>query len=184
MTIKTCSLPGLLILEPRVFQDDRGYFFESYRQSNFSELGLDVSFVQDNESKSKKGVLRGLHFQTENPQGKLVRVIQGEVFDVAVDLRQGSPTFGQWEGVLLTEENKTQFYIPPGFGHGFLVLSNEAIFTYKCTTYYDPASDSGILWNDPAIGINWPLDQIPLPSLSPKDLCLKPLRETNIPFIY
>ncbi len=184
MNVKTCNIPGLLILEPQVFQDDRGYFFESFRLSDFIKRGLDISFVQDNESKSKKGVLRGLHFQTNNPQGKLVRVIKGEVFDVAVDVRKGSPTFGQWESVLLTAENKTQFYIPPGFAHGFMVLSDEAIFSYKCTTYYDPASDNGILWNDPAINIQWPLAQIPTPSLSPKDLCLKPLKETNIPFIY
>ncbi len=184
MNVKTCILPGLLILEPQVFQDERGYFFESYRQSNFLELGLNLTFVQDNESKSKRGVLRGLHFQAQNPQGKLVRVIQGEVFDVAVDIRQGSPTYGQWESVLITAENKTQFYIPPGFAHGFLVLSEDAIFSYKCTTYYDPSSDSGILWDDPDIDIKWPLELIGEPSLSPKDQQLKRLCETKSPFTY
>ncbi len=154
--IKT-EIDGVYIIEPSVFGDDRGYFMETYNYQEFKEAGLDMVFVQDNESKSKKGVLRGLHFQTRNSQGKLVRVIEGEVFDVAVDLREGSKTFGKWTGVVLNTENKRQFYIPEGFAHGFLVLSDEAKFVYKCTNFYDPSSEGGVIWNDPDIGIDWPL---------------------------
>lgn len=166
--IKT-SIEGVYIIEPTVFGDHRGYFMESYSKHDFEEAGLTMNFVQDNESKSKKGVLRGLHFQTKHTQGKLVRVVEGEVFDVAVDLRAGSPTFGKWEGVTLTAENKRQFYIPEGFAHGFLVLSETATFQYKCTDYYAPEYDGGILWNDPAIGIEWPLEGIEEVLLSDKD---------------
>ena len=184
--IKT-TIPDLYIIEPTVFGDHRGYFMESYSKRDFDEAGLTMDFVQDNESKSTKGVLRGLHFQTKHTQGKLVRVIEGEVYDVAVDLREGSPTFGKWEGILLTAENKKQFYVPQGFAHGFLVLSEEAIFTYKCTDYYTPEYDSGVIWNDPDIGIEWPLEGIDEVLLSDKDKkqqTLKEFKEKDNPFIY
>ncbi len=154
--IKT-PIEGITVIEPTVFGDNRGYFMETYQYEDFKAAGLDMVFVQDNQSKSKKGVLRGLHYQTRNSQGKLVRVIKGEVYDVAVDLRQNSETFGKYFGVLLSEENKKQFYIPEGFAHGFLVLSDEAEFVYKCTNYYDPTSEAGLMWNDPDIGIEWPV---------------------------
>lgn len=152
------EIEGLYIIEPKVFGDERGYFFESYHQKDFHEAGLDMVFVQDNQSMSCKGVLRGLHFQKKFPQGKLVRVIRGEVFDVAVDIRSGSKTFGQWFGVILSAENKKQFYVSEGFAHGFVVLSEEAEFAYKCTDFYRPDDESGILWNDPDIGIDWPIE--------------------------
>ncbi len=150
-------IEGVYVISPTVFGDDRGYFMETYQYEEFAAAGLDMTFVQDNQSKSKRGVLRGLHFQTRNPQGKLVRVIRGEVYDVAVDIRKGSPTFGQHFGVLLSEENKKQFYIPEGFAHGFLVTSETAEFVYKCTNYYDPSSEAGILWDDPDLAIEWPV---------------------------
>jgi dTDP-4-dehydrorhamnose 3,5-epimerase len=178
------KLKDLYIIEPAVFGDTRGYFMEIYNKKDFFEAGLTMEFVQDNESKSKKGVLRGMHFQTKHTQGKLVRVTEGEVFDVAVDLRIGSPTFGQWEGVLLSSENKRQFYIPEGFAHGFLVLSDTAIFNYKCTDFYYPEYDSGLLWNDEEVGINWPLDRIEEILLSEKDKKQKKLSELDIPFVY
>lgn len=181
--IKT-SIEDLYIIEPQVFGDHRGYFIEAYNKKEFFDAGLTMEFVQDNESKSKKGVLRGLHFQTKHTQGKLVRVIQGEVFDVAVDLRKGSPTFGKWEGVLLSEENKKQFYVPEGFAHGFLVLSEEAVFSYKCTDYYAPEYDSGLLWKDETIGVKWPLENIEELILSEKDKNQKTLKELDIPFTY
>lgn len=174
--IKT-SIEGVYVIEPTVFGDHRGYFMESYSKRDFEEAGLTMNFVQDNESKSKKGVLRGLHFQTKHTQGKLVRVVEGEVFDVAIDLREGSPTFGKWEGVTLTAENKKQFYIPEGFAHGFLVLSETATFQYKCTDYYAPEYDGGILWNDPDIGIEWPLEGIEEVLLSDKDQKQQTLKE-------
>lgn len=173
------AIRDLYIIEPTVFGDNRGYFMENYSKRDFNDAGLTINFVQDNESKSKKGVLRGLHFQTKHTQGKLVRVVKGEVYDVAVDLRAGSPTFGKWEGVLLTEENKRQFYVPEGFAHGFLVLSDEAIFSYKCTDYYAPEYDGGVLWNDPDIGIKWPLDEIGEILLSEKDKKQQTLNEFN-----
>jgi dTDP-4-dehydrorhamnose 3,5-epimerase len=178
------KLSGLYIIEPAVFGDQRGYFLEAYNKSDFHEAGLTMDFVQDNESKSRKGVLRGMHFQTKHTQGKLVRATRGEVYDVAVDLRKGSPTFGQWEGVLLTEENKRQFYVPEGFAHGFLVLSDEAVFNYKCTDYYAPEYDSGLLWNDPEVGIQWPLEGIEEVLLSEKDKVQKTLKELEVPFVY
>lgn len=154
--VTTCPIEGLYVIEPTVHGDARGYFMETYNQNDMTEAGLDMVFVQDNQSSSTKGVLRGLHFQKEFPQGKLVRVIKGKVFDVAVDLRSDSQTYGQWFGVELTEENKKQFYISPGFAHGFLVLSDIAEFCYKCTDFYHPGDEGGLAWNDPEIGITWP----------------------------
>lgn len=154
--VTKCPIEGLYIIEPAVHGDDRGYFMETYNQRDMAEAGLNMVFVQDNQSMSRKGVLRGLHFQKEYPQGKLVRVIRGRVFDVAVDLRSGSETYGQWYGVELTEENRKQFYISEGFAHGFLVLSETAEFCYKVTDFYRPNDEGGLAWNDPAIGIRWP----------------------------
>jgi dTDP-4-dehydrorhamnose 3,5-epimerase len=168
MKVTRTSIPEVLILEPRVFGDARGFFYESFNQRVFNEAtGLSIDFVQDNHSRSAKGVLRGLHYQVQQPQGKLVRVVRGAVFDVAVDLRRSSPTFGKWAGVELTEENNLQFWVPPGFAHGFVVLSESADFLYKATDYYAPAHERCIAWNDPAIGIEWPAGIEPL--LSEKD---------------
>ncbi len=150
------GLSGVIIIEPTVFGDARGYFMETYTRREFAQGGIDREFVQDNQSKSSRGVLRGLHFQKQHPQGKLVRVVSGEVFDVAVDCRPGSTTFGKWTGATLSAENKKMFYIPEGFAHGFVVLSDEAEFTYKCTDYYTPGDEGGIPWNDPSIGVEWP----------------------------
>ncbi|MBL4936355.1 dTDP-4-dehydrorhamnose 3,5-epimerase [Clostridium sp. YIM B02515] len=177
------KIKGVYIIEPKVFKDSRGYFMETYNYEDFKKAGLDMVFVQDNQSKSKKGVLRGLHYQNPNPQGKLVRVISGEVFDVAVDLRKDSPTYGQWEGVRLSAENKKQFYVPDGFAHGFLVLSEEAEFVYKCTEFYHPEFEGGILWNDPDIGIKWPLNRIDKVLLSEKDKKLPCLKQNKTKFI-
>lgn len=164
------GIEGLKVIEPTLYGDDRGYFMETYSQRHFAEEGgMTMTFVQDNESRSTKGVLRGLHFQTQHSQGKLVRVTKGKVFDVAVDLRQGSATYGKWYGVILSEENKKQFYIPQNFAHGFLVLSDVAEFVYKCTDFYYPEFDGGIMWNDPDIGIEWPLEGIEEIKLSDKD---------------
>lgn len=146
---------GLYEIQPKIFGDSRGYFLETYSEKDFFESGLKMKFVQDNQSKSVKGVLRGLHFQTRRPQGKLVRALQGRVYDVAVDLRKGSATFGKYYGVILDGEKQNQFYIPEGFAHGFYVLSEEAVFAYKCTDFYDPKGEGGLMWNDPAIGIDW-----------------------------
>ena len=178
------KIKGIYIIEPKVFGDNRGYFMETYNKKDFFEAGLTMDFVQDNESKSKKGVLRGLHFQTKHTQGKLVRVTQGKVFDVAVDLRKGSSTFGKWEGVILTDENKKQFYVPEGFAHGFLVMSDVAVFNYKCTDYYAPEYDSGLLWNDEDVAIEWPLAGIKEILLSDKDKIQKKLKDLEIPFEY
>lgn len=156
ITVTKCPIEGLYLIEPAVHGDSRGYFMETYNQNDMREAGLDMVFVQDNQSMSTKGVLRGLHFQKQYPQGKLVRVIKGRVFDVAVDLRAGSKTYGQWYGVELTEENKKQFYISEGFAHGFLVLSDTAEFCYKVTDFYHPGDEGGLAWNDPEIGIQWP----------------------------
>lgn len=176
--IKT-AIPDVLIFKPKVWGDDRGYFYESFRQEWFDNLGLDVSFVQDNQSSSQKNVLRGLHYQIQKPQGKLVRVIAGEVFDVAVDLRKSSPTFGKSVGVNLSSDNKLMLWIPPGFAHGFSVISEHAELYYKCTQYYAPEFDRSLLWNDPELNIEWPLlDNSPI--LSAKDLQAKPLRETEV----
>ncbi len=156
INVTKCPIEGLYIIEPAVHGDSRGYFMETYNRQDMLEAGLDMVFVQDNQSMSVKGVLRGLHFQKKHPQGKLVRVIKGRVFDVAVDLREGSPTFGKWYGMELSAENKKQFYISEGFAHGFLVLSDTAEFCYKCTDFYHPGDEGGLAWNDPAIGIHWP----------------------------
>ncbi|MBQ6219788.1 MAG: dTDP-4-dehydrorhamnose 3,5-epimerase [Methanosphaera sp.] len=176
------SIDGVIVIEPQVFGDERGYFMETYQKEEFAKAGLDFEFVQDNQSKSKKGVLRGLHFQYTQPQGKLVRVISGEVFDVAVDLRKDSPTYGKWEGVILSDENKKQFYIPEGFAHGFVVLSDSAEFTYKCTDFYKADDEGGIQWDDPEIGIDWPIEDIDELLLSEKDQKWKPLSETKTDF--
>lgn len=173
------DIKDVFIIEPKVYGDNRGYFEETYQYENFKEAGLDMVFVQDNESKSKKGVLRGLHFQTKYSQGKLVRVLQGEVFDVAVDLRKDSDTYGKWTGVKLTSENKKMFYIPENFAHGFLVLSDEAIFAYKCTNLYHPEYDSGIIWSDKEINIQWPLEGIDEILLSDKDKKQQTFEEFN-----
>ena len=169
MKVTPTSIPSVLIIEPRVFGDTRGFFFESFNQRAFNQAtSLDVNFVQDNHSRSSKGVLRGLHYQIQQPQGKLVRVVRGSVFDVTVDLRKSSPTFGQWVGVELTEDNHCQLWIPPGFAHGFYVLSDSADFLYKTTDYYAPEFERSLIWNDPTIGIEWPLNTQPI--ISAKDV--------------
>ena len=172
-------LPGVLLIEPKVFQDERGFFLESYQKKKFAEAGIPFDFVQDNHSKSCQGVLRGLHYQIRQPQGKLVRVVSGEVFDVAVDIRKHSPTFGKWFGAYLSAENKQMLWVPVGFAHGFYVTSPEAEFLYKTTDYYAPQWERTILWNDPAINIQWPL-QSGAPSLSPKDVTGALLAEAEI----
>lgn len=174
-----CEIDGLFVIEPMVFADARGYFMETYNRRDLAEAGLDVSFVQDNQSMSKQGVLRGLHYQIRHPQGKLVRVIRGEVFDVAVDLRPDSSTYGKWHGEILSAENKKQFFIPEGFAHGFYVLSEEAEFCYKCTDYYHPGDEGGIRWNDPDIGVAWPLLEGRPVLLSAKDEKQPFLREVG-----
>ena len=161
------TLDGCVIIEPKVFGDERGFFLETFQAERYaSEAGITLPFVQDNHSRSSKSVLRGLHFQKTKPQGKLVRVVRGQVYDVTVDIRKGSPTYGQWEGLTLSEENKTQLWVPPGFAHGFVVLSDTADFEYKCTDYYDPSDEGSILWNDSDLDIPWPIDN---PILSNKD---------------
>jgi dTDP-4-dehydrorhamnose 3,5-epimerase len=157
--VSACPIQGLYIIEPTVYEDSRGYFMETYNQKDMHDAGLDIVFVQDNQSISVKGVLRGLHYQIKHPQGKLVRVIRGSVFDVAVDLRQDSATFGKWYGLELSAENKKQFYISEGFAHGFLVLSDKAEFCYKVTDFYHPGDEGGVAWNDPDIGIEWPIPE-------------------------
>lgn len=169
MEIIKTAIPDVLIIKPKVFGDDRGFFMETYRESWLKDAGIAASFVQDNHSASEKGVLRGLHYQLDQPQGKLVRVTSGEVYDVAVDLRKSSPSFGQHVGIVLSAENKLNFWVPPGFAHGFLVLSDEAEFVYKCTSYYAPEDEHAIVWNDPELDIPWPLDDIDEPTLSDKD---------------
>lgn len=167
MKIIKTKLEGCVIIEPKIFEDKRGFFLETYQTKRYKELAdITLPFVQDNYSRSSKGVLRGLHFQEKNPQGKLVRVVKGEVYDVAVDLRHHSPSFGQWESVILSEENKLQFWVPPGFAHGFVVLSDIADFEYKCTNYYDHSDEKSLFWNDPELNISWPINN---PKLSEKD---------------
>jgi dTDP-4-dehydrorhamnose 3,5-epimerase len=178
MKITPCQISGLLILEPQVFGDSRGYFLETYNRRRYLEAGLPGGdFVQDNISVSRRGILRGLHFQNPSAQGKLVSVLQGEVFDVAVDLRRGSPTFKQWHGVRLSYENKLQFYLPPGFAHGFAVLSETAMFHYKCTDYYSPKDEMALRWNDPDLAIQWPITD---PILSPRDSQAPLLKEIPV----
>ena len=169
ITVETCEIEGLKIITPQVHGDARGYFMETYNYNDFKEAGIDVKFVQDNQSASKKGVLRGLHFQINHPQDKLVRVIKGEVYDVAVDMRPGSATYGQWKGVLLSEENKKQFFVPKNFAHGFLVLSDYAEFCYKCSDFYHPVDEGGLIYNDPDIGVDWPITEDMELLLSEKD---------------
>jgi dTDP-4-dehydrorhamnose 3,5-epimerase len=166
MKVIETPLAGLLIIEPKIFGDERGFFLETWSRKRYQEIGIDVDFVQDNLSFSRHGVLRGLHFQNPQAQGKLVYVLQGEVFDVAVDIRKGSPTFGRWHGIVLSGENKRQFWVPPGFAHGFCVTSESALFTYKCTELYAPAHERSILWNDPTLAIDWPVTE---PQVSDKD---------------
>lgn len=176
------DIKDLYVIEPKVFGDSRGFFMETYNYNEFKEAGLSMNFVQDNHSKSNKGVLRGMHFQTEHTQGKLVRVIKGEVYDVAVDLRKNSETYGKWYGVFLSEENKKMFYVPEGFAHGFLVTSEEAEFVYKCTDFYHPEFEGSLLWNDPEVGIKWPLDNIENILLSDKDKKALPLKDLKVNF--
>lgn len=178
ITVKPCDIEGLYVIEPTVFKDERGYFVETYNQNDMKEAGLDMVFVQDNQSMSTRGVLRGLHFQKQFPQGKLVRVVRGKVFDVAVDLRSDSKTYGKWFGVELSAENMKQFYIPEGFAHGFLVLSDEAEFCYKCTDFYHPGDEGGLAWNDPEIGVEWPLEEGVDLIISEKDQKWKGLKDT------
>ncbi len=176
--VTRCDIEGLCVIEPTVFKDARGYFVETYNYNDFAAEGLDMKFVQDNQSMSVKGVLRGLHFQKQFPQGKLVRAVRGTVFDVAVDLRAGSKTFGKWFGVELSAENKKQFYIPEGFAHGFLVLSDEAEFCYKVTDFYHPGDEGGLAWNDPEIGVEWPITEDMELLLSDKDQKWAGLKDT------
>ena len=180
MNVLETDLPGVLIVEPRVFGDERGFFMEGYNARRYGEAGVTDRFVQDNLSFSQRGVLRGLHFQNPRPQGKLVSVLSGEVFDVAVDIRVGSPTFGRWTGATLSAENKRQLYVPPDFAHGLLVTGEHALFFYKCTDYYAPDAEGTVLWNDPEIGIEWPVGdpvggQVGSPTLSDKDAAARPL---------
>jgi len=174
MNIESTPLPGVLLIKPDVFGDARGFFLEAWNLRRYREAGLDRDFVQDNVSLSRKGILRGLHFQNPNPQGKLVQVLQGEVFDVAVDIRAGSPTFGRWFGALLSEENHHQLYVPEGFAHGFCVLSDTALFSYKCTDFYNPHAEYSLRWDDPDLGIVWPIDH---PVLSAKDQAARYLKD-------
>jgi dTDP-4-dehydrorhamnose 3,5-epimerase len=174
MEFKKTELKEVVLIKPDIFSDDRGFFMETYHQKKYAEAGITANFVQDNFSNSKKGALRGLHFQLGTPQGKLVFVFSGEVFDVVVDIRKGSPQFGKWTGIHLSGENKLQLYIPPGFAHGFCTLSDQANFVYKCTDFYSPKDERGIIWNDPMIGIEWPITS---PILSPKDVSFKTLKE-------
>ncbi len=178
ITVTPCDIEGLYVIEPTVFKDERGYFVETFNQNDMKEAGLDMVFVQDNQSMSTRGVLRGLHFQKQFPQGKLVRVVRGKVFDVAVDLRSDSKTYGKWFGVELSAENMKQFYIPEGFAHGFLVLSDEAEFCYKCTDFYHPGDEGGLAWNDPEIGVEWPLEEGVDLIISEKDQKWKGLKDT------
>ena len=176
MKIIDTDLPEVKIIEPRVFGDERGFFLESYNKREFKKLlNIDYEFVQDNHSRSVKGVLRGLHFQTENPQGKLVKIVSGEVFDVAVDVRKDSPNFGKWTGMYLSGENKRMCWVPPGFAHGFLVLSETCDFLYKCTDYYNPSAERCLIWNDPAVGIKWPTIDVQLSGKDKLGLMLKDL---------
>ena len=180
MKLAPTSIPDVLMVTPTVFGDDRGYFMEVWHQAKYAAAGLDVRFVQDNQSRSRIGTLRGLHYQVEQTQGKLVRALSGEIFDVAVDIRRCSPTFGKWVGATLSGENKAQLYVPPGFAHGFLVTSETAEVEYKCTDYYAPQHERSIAWNDPDIGIEWPLPPGVTPILSAKDLAGKPLRQAEV----
>ena len=177
-----CEIEGLYIVQPKIYGDERGYFMETYHYEDFKNAGLPMVFVQDNQSLSSKGVLRGLHFQKLHPQGKLVRVLKGSVYDVAVDLRKNSPTYGKYHGEILTEDNRKMFYVPEGFAHGFLVLSDTAVFSYKCTDFYHPEDEGGIMWNDPDIGIEWPLEEDMELLISDKDKKHSAFRNSGISF--
>lgn len=178
MNVIKTVLPGVVIIEPKVFGDERGFFLETFQQQRYRDLaGIELEFVQDNHSRSAQGVLRGLHFQKTKPQGKLVRVVTGEVYDVAVDINPASPTYGQYAGVILSAENKKQFWVPPGYAHGFVVLSEFADFEYKCTDYYDPSDEGSLIWNDADVGIEWPVDN---PTLSAKDSTAPTLKELKL----
>lgn len=181
MKVIETTLPGALILEPQVFGDSRGFFYESYHQARYRDAGVLGDFVQTNVSRSAKGVLRGLHYQWPKPQGKLVSVLEGEVYDVAVDIRRGSPNFGQWVGVMLTADNHRHFWIPEGFAHGFCVLSEFATFTYQCTALYDPVADAGVRWNDVDIGIDWPVSEPLLSDKDGKTPLLKDIADDRLP---
>ncbi|MBN4075769.1 MAG: dTDP-4-dehydrorhamnose 3,5-epimerase [SAR86 cluster bacterium] len=181
MEIIKTAIPDVLLFKPKSFGDERGFFMETFRESWLENIGITANFIQDNHSASVKGVLRGLHYQLQQPQGKLVRVISGEVYDVAVDLRKNSPTFGQHVASILSAENKLVFWVPPGFAHGFLVLSDKAEFVYKCTSYYAPDDEHSLLWNDPKLGIPWPLEGIDEPALSAKDRKAASLSEAVLP---
>ncbi|MBB3860667.1 dTDP-4-dehydrorhamnose 3,5-epimerase [Novosphingobium hassiacum] len=178
MNVIECDIAGPLILEPKVFGDERGFFMESWNAGAFAKAGLDLTFVQDNHSRSQKGVLRGMHFQNPQPQGKLVRVVNGAVFDAIVDLRRSSPTFGKWTGVVLSAANKRMFWVPEGFAHGFLTLEDDTDFLYKCTSAYLPQNECSLAWDDPSVGIEWPLDGIE-PKLSAKDADGVPLAQVQ-----
>ncbi|MFT5032792.1 MAG: dTDP-4-dehydrorhamnose 3,5-epimerase [Bacteroidia bacterium] len=180
MKVQQTPIDGLLVIEPQVFGDERGFFIEIWQAARYKEAGIEGDFVQDNQSRSRRGILRGLHYQIQNPQGKLVRVTDGEVFDVAVDLRRSSPTFGQWYGVILSASNHRQFWVPPGFAHGFYVMSESADFNYKCTNYYSPEFERSLQWNDAAVGIDWPLVEGETPQLSQKDAAGLPLSEIEV----
>ena len=180
MKVVFTDLKDVFYFEPKVFGDERGFFMESYRKTWLEDQGIDVEFVQDNHSSSKKGTLRGLHYQIKQPQGKLIRVIKGEVFDVAVDMRRDSETFGHWVGVFLSAENNRIMWVPPGFAHGFFVVSDEAEFSYKCTNYYAPEFERTLMWNDEAVGVDWPLGDIEAPILSAKDSAGSSLSESEV----
>lgn len=180
MNFIACDIPGPIIIEPKMFGDERGFFLESWNQAAFAEAGLDQAFVQDNHSRSSRGVLRGLHYQHPNPQGKLVRVVNGRVYDVAVDIRRSSTTFGRWIGVELSAANQRMLWVPPGFAHGFLTLEDETDFLYKCTDFYQPASEHCLRWDDPALAIDWPLAGM-IPELSAKDKAGRPLADCMLP---
>jgi len=175
-------IAGLLVVEPKVFEDARGYFMESYQQKEYADAGIDVGFVQDNQARSVCGTLRGLHFQKKHPQAKLVRALQGRVFDVAVDLRGGSETFGRWHGEFLDAGSHRQFFVPAGFAHGYLVLSETAVFAYKCSDFYHPEDEGGLLWSDPGVGIRWPLEGLGEPLLSQKDQKLPKLADLDFKY--
>lgn len=180
MKVISTPIDGLLIIEPQVFGDERGFFIETWRASRYREAGIEGEFVQDNHSRSRRGILRGLHYQIQNPQGKLVRVTDGEVFDVAVDLRKSSATFGQWYGAVLSASNHRQMWVPPGFAHGFYVMSESADFLYKCTEYYAPEFERSLRWDDPEIGIEWPLVDGAAPQLSQKDAAASGLVDAEV----
>ena len=180
MQLVDTTIADVKIIEPKLFGDDRGFFYESWNEQSFAQIGLDLKFVQDNHSKSAKGVLRGMHYQIRKPQGKLVRVVAGSVYDVVVDLRQSSPTFGKWEGFVLSADNKRMLWVPPGFGHGFLSLEDGTEFLYRCTEFYAPEHERSLLWNDPQLAIDWPLYDIGEPALSAKDAAGVPFASAEL----